>query len=126
VPCVACWTTSTRGFPRCRVSTGRRIGLVTGTRMAPVLEPLAERLSRTLGGSVEVVAVRNAYFGETVRRPACSRVRDMERRCARAAPFDAALLPAESLNDDDLFIDSMPLAALRHTFAGRDLRPRTS
>jgi putative radical SAM enzyme (TIGR03279 family) len=111
------------GLPSVPRLDGRRVGLVTGTRMAPVLRPLAERLSTQRGGSVEVVEVRNAFFGETVNTAGLLAGADMENALRAAGKFDAVLLPAESLNDDDLFIDSMPLAALRHTFAGLRLEP---
>jgi putative radical SAM enzyme (TIGR03279 family) len=103
--------------------TGSRIAVVTGTRMAPVLEPLVRRLSLHTGAAVEVVAVRNEYFGETVSTAGLLAGRDIAAALHTGGPFDIALLPAEALNDDDLFIDSMPLPELRASFPTTDLRP---
>jgi putative radical SAM enzyme (TIGR03279 family) len=87
----------------------QRVALVTGTRMAPVLEPLAQRLSVASRAHVEVLAVENSYFGPTVTTagllPGSAIALDLMRR----GPFDAVLLPAESLNDDALFVDNVAL-----------------
>jgi hypothetical protein len=40
-------------------------------------------------------------------------------------PLDVVLLPAESLNDDDLFIDSLPFDALQNGVAGRVVAAHT-
>ena len=47
-------------------ASGRRILVLTGTRMAPIMAPLAPRLSAATGARVEVVGVVNRMFGETV------------------------------------------------------------
>ncbi|HEX6309212.1 MAG TPA: DUF512 domain-containing protein [Longimicrobiales bacterium] len=90
----------------------RRIAVVTGTGMAPVLEPLARRLSAHAGARVEVIAVANDYFGETVTTAGLLAGADMLRAVRSRGRYDTVLLPGESLNDDALFIDSMPLAHL--------------
>jgi putative radical SAM enzyme (TIGR03279 family) len=102
---------------------GRRIGVVTGTRMAPVLAPLARRLSARTGAVVEVIAVENRLFGPTVTTAGLLAGRDIADALARVAGFDVVLLPAESLNDDVMFIDSMPLADLEAAFAPARLLP---
>jgi putative radical SAM enzyme (TIGR03279 family) len=97
------------GLPTVQSMPAQRIALVTGTRMAPVFEPLAQRLSGVSGAHVEVVAVENSYFGPTVTTagllPGSAIALDLMRR----GPFDAVLLPAESLNDDTLFVDNVSL-----------------
>jgi putative radical SAM enzyme (TIGR03279 family) len=91
---------------------GQRIALVTGTRMAPVLEPLATRLAQRTGASVQVLGVRNRMFGPTVTTAGLLPGADMRDALLAAGSFDVVLLPAESLNDEDVFIDDMPRAAL--------------
>jgi putative radical SAM enzyme (TIGR03279 family) len=106
---------------------GRRVALVTGERMGPVLEPLAARLAAHTGGSFEVLAVRNTMFGATVTTagllPGGDMLSALEAAQARGGRLDVVLLPAESLNDDNLFIDSMPLTDLQDAFPGATITP---
>jgi putative radical SAM enzyme (TIGR03279 family) len=111
------------GLQRIQKLPGRRIGLVTGTRMAPVLEPLAARLAQHTGAAVDVIAVTNGLFGPTVTTAGLLAGRDIAAALAGATPFDLVLLPAEAINDDVLFIDSMPLASLEATLAPARLLP---
>jgi putative radical SAM enzyme (TIGR03279 family) len=102
---------------------GRRIAIVTGTRMAPVLEPLAARLAGRAGAEIHVLGVANGMFGDTVTTAGLLPGADMAARLAAEAPFDIVLVPAESLNDDDLFIDSMPLEQLVASLAPARVMP---
>jgi putative radical SAM enzyme (TIGR03279 family) len=87
-----------------------RMAIVTGTRMAPVIRPLAARLAEHTGATVDVISVTNTLFGPTVTTAGLLPGRDIAAALATAAPYDFVLLPAEALNDDVLFIDSMPLS----------------
>ena len=102
---------------------GKRIGIVTGTRMAPVLEPLAARLAQHTGAAVQVIDVTNELFGPTVTTAGLLAGRDIAAALTTAGPFDIVLLPAEALNDDVLFIDSMPLSELEASLAPARLIP---
>jgi putative radical SAM enzyme (TIGR03279 family) len=93
--------------------TGQRLAVVTGERMGPVFEPLAQRLSAHTGARVEVIAVTNRMFGSTVNTAGLLPGADMLDAVRNRGTYDVVLLPAESLNDDDLFIDNMPLADVR-------------
>jgi putative radical SAM enzyme (TIGR03279 family) len=95
------------------VLNGKRIVILTGTRMAPVMDGLAPRLAAQTMAEVTVVGVRNTMFGETVTTAGLLPGADMLAAARAAGPCDVLLLPAESLNDDDVFIDNMPLAELR-------------
>ncbi|MGH7469174.1 MAG: DUF512 domain-containing protein [Longimicrobiales bacterium] len=94
-----------------------RIVIVTGTRMHPVLAPLAQRLARHTQARITVLAVHNGYFGDTVTTAGLLAGSDIQRTLEEAGPFDLALLPAEALNDDDLFVDNVRLETLRQHFA---------
>ncbi|MEO5510368.1 MAG: DUF512 domain-containing protein [Longimicrobiales bacterium] len=95
---------------------GKRIALVTGIRMAPVFEPMIRRYNDERGAHVEVVAVPNGMFGPTVSTagllPAASILAALEGRA-----YDAVLLPAEALNDDERFIDDVSLETLVEALA---------
>ena len=101
---------------------GRRVGVVTATRMAEVMRPLLPRVAAATGADLTLVPVENRLFGPTVTTAgllAGADVRDavleaVETMAAdTAAGFDAVLVPAEALNDDEMFIDSLPFAELR-------------
>ncbi|HUF49224.1 MAG TPA: DUF512 domain-containing protein [Longimicrobiales bacterium] len=102
---------------------GRRIAVATGTRMAPVLEPLAALTAARTGADVHVIAVQNRMFGPTVTTAGLLPGADIMAAVAAAGAFDSVLLPAESLNDDDLFIDSVSLADLRAALHGAVVLP---
>jgi putative radical SAM enzyme (TIGR03279 family) len=91
---------------------GLRVAVVTGTRMAPVIAPLLERLSAHTGSRAYAVPVENRYFGPTVTTAGLLAGSDILATLADEPAFDAVLLPAESLNDDALFIDGLPFAEL--------------
>jgi putative radical SAM enzyme (TIGR03279 family) len=88
---------------------GQRIALVTGERMAPVLRPLARRLSEASGARVEVVAVENSYFGSTVTTAGLLPGSAVLLTLLKRGPYDGVMLPRESLNDDALFVDNVSL-----------------
>jgi putative radical SAM enzyme (TIGR03279 family) len=91
---------------------GRRLRLVTGRSMAPFLRDRAEPLSRATGADVEVVEVVNDFFGETCTVAGLLAGRDIVRALGSAREGDVVALPAEALNADELFIDSLPLEDL--------------
>jgi len=101
---------------------GRRIRLVTGASMAPFLRERAPRLAGAVGASVEVVEVRNEYFGETVTVAGLLGGRDILSSLVGPRAGDLVVIPAEALNADDRFIDDMPREALAESLPGVEIR----
>lgn len=102
--------------------SGRRVGVITGTRMGEVLGPLLDRASAITGATFILLSVENRLFGPTVTTAGLLPGADILDTIAAAEarePLDAVLLPAEALNDDALFIDSLPLDVLRNRVAAR-------
>lgn len=97
---------------------GQRVGVLTGARMAEVMAPLAPRLARATGASVDVVGVRNTVFGETVGTAGLLPGAAMDAALREQGAFDLVLLPAEAINDDGVFIDDLPYEALRERHPG--------
>ena len=101
---------------------GKRIGVVTGTAMAPlmplVLAPLAERTRSHL----ELIPVVNTLFGPRVTTAGLLPGLAIQQALRGRSDLDLALLPAESINDDGLFIDNMKLELLQASVAV-ELRP---
>lgn len=102
---------------------GQRVAIVTGTRMAPVITPLAERLQQQTGAEVQVLGVVNEMFGATVTTAGLLPGRDVAAAIRRAGHYDMVLIPAEALNDNDVFVDDVALATLRAMFADSRIVP---
>jgi putative radical SAM enzyme (TIGR03279 family) len=101
---------------------GSRIRLVTGGSMAPFLRERAPRLAASVSAEIEVVEVRNEYFGESVTIAGLLGGNDILAALPESRAGDLVVLPAEALNADDLFIDSMPLAELSARLGPAELR----
>ncbi len=102
---------------------GRRLRLVTGRSMRPFIEERAPRLSEITGARVEVVTVRNEYFGETVTIAGLLGGRDILSALEPdASDQDLVVLPAEALNQDDVFIDDFSLEDFRAALGGSEIR----
>ena len=104
---------------RPRTLEGRRIGVVTGTRMAEVMGPLLPAVAAATGARLQLVPVRNRLFGPTVTTAGLLPGTDIREAVLGAGDLDAVLIPAESLNDDARFIDDLALTDLEAA-----LRPR--
>ncbi len=100
---------------------GRRIRLVTGRSMAPFLRERAGRLAAATRAEVEVVEVTNHFFGETCTIAGLLAGRDILRALGGGRSEDVVVLPAEALNADDVFIDSMPREELGAGLEGATL-----
>ena len=101
---------------------GRRIAVVTGTRMGDVLAPVIPRIAAATGADIRLIPVTNRLFGETVTTAGLLAGADIRDAVLAEGPFDAVLLPAEALNDDALFIDSLPFGELERAL-GAELVP---
>jgi putative radical SAM enzyme (TIGR03279 family) len=106
-----------RGLRAVPKLAGRRLRLVTGGSMAPFLRERAPRLAEATGAEVEVVRVVNGFFGETVTIAGLLAGADIQGALGPSGEQDVVVLPAEALNADDLFIDSLPLAQLEEAVA---------
>lgn len=112
------------GLPTLPRLEGERIALVTGTRMGEVMSPLVAPIEARTGARVELIPVENRLFGPTVTTAGLLPGADVrEAVLARGGRFDRVLIPAEALNDDDLFIDNLPFAELRSSLEGARVLP---
>ena len=103
------------GAPTLPRLDGRRIGVVTGTAMAPLLPELLERLSATTGARFELIPTTNSLFGPTVTTAGLLVGADIARALEGRADLDLALIPAETINDAGVFLDDVSFIALRET-----------
>jgi putative radical SAM enzyme (TIGR03279 family) len=102
---------------------GRRIRILTGHSMAPFMETLKSPLSQETGAEILVHAVTNHFYGELVTVAGLLGGRDLLGAVEDPREGDIILLPGETLNADDLFIDSFSLADFREAVAPAQLLP---
>lgn len=103
--------------------TGQRVGIVTGTRMAEVIAPLARRMAAHTGAEVSVLGVVNTMFGETVTTAGLLPGQAIADAIRRSGSYDIVLMPAEALNDDGVFVDDVALETLRELFGTTRIVP---
>ena len=85
----------------------KRIGIVTGMAMAPLIPQVVADLTKTTGARFEVLALENTLFGSTVTTAGLLPGKAILSALKDRRDLDLALLPAESVNDDLLFMDDM-------------------
>jgi L-ascorbate metabolism protein UlaG (beta-lactamase superfamily) len=92
--------------------------------MGEVMAPLVTRLEAHTGAAVELIPVVNRLFGPTVTTAGLLPGADMrDAVLARGGRFDLVLIPGESLNDNDVFIDDLPLQAMRDALDAERVLP---
>ncbi len=84
---------------------GRRIGVVTGTSMAPLMPELLDRLRSATGATFELIPVENSLFGPTTTTAGLLVGADITRALSARVDLDLALIPAETINDRGVFLD---------------------
>src|SRR5438874_9077024 len=87
--------------------SGRRIGVVTGTAMGPLMPQVLADAATATGGRFELIVVENTLFGRSVTTAGLLPAAAIERALAGRTDLDFVLLPAESTNDDLTFIDDV-------------------
>jgi putative radical SAM enzyme (TIGR03279 family) len=91
---------------------GRSIAVLTGTSMGPLMPQVLAPLGERTAARFDLVALENPIFGDTVTTAGLLPGRAFQEALASRNDLDLALLPAESVNDDGLFIDDMSLDQL--------------
>jgi NifB/MoaA-like Fe-S oxidoreductase len=104
------------GLERLPRLDGKRIAVVTGTSMAPLMPPLLERLTQATGAHFELLVTENSLFGPTTTTAGLLVSDDFRRVLAGRTDFDLALIPAESINENGVFLDDTSFVALREEF----------
>jgi NifB/MoaA-like Fe-S oxidoreductase len=92
--------------------SGKRVGIVTGTAMAPLMPQVVQDLARETGAHIEILPVENSLFGASVTTAGLLPGSAIGEALVSRTDLDATLLPAESVNDDLLFMDDVHVHAL--------------
>ena len=97
---------------RFREWAGRRVGIVTGTSMGPLMPQVLEPLTEASGAHLELIVVENGLFGSRVTTAGLLPGKSIAEALRGRTDLDFALLPGECVNDDLLFIDNLSAEAL--------------
>jgi len=92
---------------------GRRIGIVTGSAMAPLMPELLAQLTESTGAHFELIPTVNSLFGPTVTTAGLLVGADIARALEGRHDLDLALIPAETLNEDGRFLDDRTFVEVR-------------
>ena len=92
---------------------GKRIGVVTGVSMAPMMPELLTKLTNQTGATFELIVAENSLFGPTTTTAGLLVGADIKRALGHRTDLDLALIPAECINDHGVFLDDEPFIALR-------------
>jgi putative radical SAM enzyme (TIGR03279 family) len=86
---------------------GKRIGVVTGTAMGPLMPQVLAGLQEATGAAFELLMIENTLFGPSVTTAGLLPGAAFREALRQRGDFDLALLPAEAVNDDGHFIDDV-------------------
>jgi putative radical SAM enzyme (TIGR03279 family) len=94
---------------------GKRVGVVTGASMAPLMPELLEQLTDATGARFTLIPMENSLFGPTTTTAGLLVAADIRRALAGRSDLDFALIPAETINDSGLFLDEESFVAVRES-----------
>lgn len=103
------------GLKRLPRLDGRKIGIVTGSAMTSLMPPLLEQLRAQTGAVFEMIPTTNSLFGPTVTTAGLLVGADIRRALTDRTDFDLALIPAETINQDGIFLDDESFVAVRES-----------
>ncbi len=102
-----------QGMDRLPRLDGRRIGVVTGKAMAQLMPELLDAVSARTGAHFELIVAENSLFGPTTTTAGLLVGADISRVLAGRADLDLALIPAETINEDGIFLDDATFVDVR-------------
>ncbi|HQR18579.1 MAG TPA: DUF512 domain-containing protein [Gemmatimonadales bacterium] len=92
---------------------GKRIAVLTGTSMGALMPQVLAPLADATGASFELMVLENTLFGPRVTTAGLLPGAAFRAALQGRDDLDLALLPAESVNDDMLFMDDVGAYALQ-------------
>lgn len=94
---------------------GKRIGVVTGVSMQPLMPELLDQLRVATGATFDMIVMENSLFGPTTTTAGLLVGADIRKALSDRHDLDIALIPAETINDDGLFLDDDSFIAVRES-----------
>ncbi len=90
------------------------VAVATGTAMGRLMPDVLATLQARTGGAFELLVLENEFFGHSVTSAGLLPGSSFARALGQRDDLDLALLPAEAVNDDGLFVDDMSVEQLAH------------
>lgn len=94
---------------------GMKIGVVTGKAMTALMPELLDRMREVTGAEFILIPTENSLFGPTITTAGLLVGADIERALGDRTDLDIALIPAETINEDRIFLDDVVFDQLRET-----------
>lgn len=94
---------------------GMRIGVVTGTATASLMSGLLTSLTGATGAEFDLIPMENSLFGPTITTAGLLVGADIGRALSDRHDLDIALIPAETINEDGVFLDDVVFDELRES-----------
>ncbi len=92
---------------------GMRIGIVTGKAMLDLMPDILSRLALATGAEFKLIPMDNSLFGPTITTAGLLVGADIRRALEGRDDLDIALIPAETMNEDRIFLDDVAFDELR-------------
>jgi NifB/MoaA-like Fe-S oxidoreductase len=96
-----------RGLSSLRELNGTKIGVVTGKAMAELMPDLLDKMARQSGAEFELIVTENSLFGPTITTAGLLVGADIKRVLDSRSDLSFALIPAETINEDGVFLDDV-------------------
>ncbi|HEU4988986.1 MAG TPA: DUF512 domain-containing protein [Gemmatimonadaceae bacterium] len=103
------------GLSRLPRLDGRRIGVVTGVSMRALMPELLAQLTERSGATFEMLVMENSLFGPTTTTAGLLVGADIHRALHDRRDFDLALIPAETINENGVFLDDQRFIDVRES-----------
>ncbi|HEY0242683.1 MAG TPA: DUF512 domain-containing protein [Gemmatimonadaceae bacterium] len=92
---------------------GMRIGVVTGKATVDLMPELLDQISRVTGAEMILIPMENSLFGPTITTAGLLVGADIRKALEARTDLDLALIPAETINEDRIFLDDVAFDELR-------------
>jgi putative radical SAM enzyme (TIGR03279 family) len=104
------------GLSRLPRLDGKRIAVITGVSMSPLMPALLDKLQQATGASFTLTTAENSLFGPTTTTAGLLVGADIRKALESCADnIDFAMIPAECINDDGLFLDEQSFIEVRES-----------
>lgn len=94
---------------------GMKIGVVTGKAMTALMPELLDKMRDVTGAEFILIPTENSLFGPTITTAGLLVGADIKRALGDRSDLDIALIPAETINEDRIFLDDVVFDQLRET-----------
>jgi len=94
---------------------GVRIGVVTGKAMGELLPEVLDQLRVATGAQFDLIPIENSLFGPTITTAGLLVGADIRGALSGRGDLDFALIPAETINEDRIFLDDVAFDELRES-----------